>query len=155
MESGCAVRRAALCCALGAALACPPLTTAADYSTPDYYVSANVNPYTTAGPITIVFSSANLSDVAAAATTVQFSIARRSDPTKKSLLGQASVRALERWETLNQTVSFPLPGGLPVGTIGMQLTSNINPAHGNGEVKTTNNITTSNFDAVVAAAPAP
>src|SRR5262245_22138541 len=128
MQSGYAVRRAALCCALVAALAYPPLTTAADYSTPDYYVSADVKPYTTSGPISITFSSANLSDVSAAATTVQFSVAQRSNPAKKTLLGQASVPALSRWQTVTQTVSFPPPGGLPVGTIGMQLTSNINPS---------------------------
>src|SRR4030095_3754968 len=154
MESGCAVRRAALCCALVGALACPPLTTAADYSAPDYYVSANVTPYTTSGPITIVFSSANLSDVAAAATTVQFSVAQRAKNGKKIHLGQASVRALGRWETLNQTVSFPLPGGLPVGTVGMKLICNINPARGNGEVKTANNINKSNFNTMGTSVPA-
>src|SRR5262249_3719626 len=88
-------------------------------------------------------------------TTVQFSVAQRSSPAQKTLLGTVPISALSRWQTLTQTVSFPVPSGLPVGTIGMQLTSNINPSRGNGEVKTGNNITTSNFDVVVAAATAP
>ncbi|HEV8718315.1 MAG TPA: CARDB domain-containing protein [Candidatus Binatia bacterium] len=146
--------RAALCCVLVGALGRPPQAAAEDYSTPDYYVSADVKPYTTAGPITVVYSSSNLSDVSAAATVVEFSVARQSTPAQKSVLGRASVPALARWASVTKTASFPLPGGLPVGTNEMKIFCNINPSHGNGEVKTANNLTTNSFEAVVTTASA-
>lgn len=155
MKCSYVVRRTALCCALVGALVHPQPTAAASYSTPDYSVSANVQPYTTSGPITIVYSTSNLSDVSAPATTVEFSAAPSNDPSKISVLGQAPVPALERWASKSQTVSFPLPCGLSVGTMGMRLSANINPARGNGEVKTTNNVTVSGFSAVVTSAPLP
>jgi pectate lyase len=145
------VRRAVLCCALVSPLVCPQPATA-DYSTPDYSITANVTPYTTPGPITIAYSAANLSDVSAPATTVEFSAAPQSNPSQSTVLGQVSLPAIARWGHATGTISFPIPGRLPVGTIGMRLTSNINPARGNGEVKTANNITSSGFSAVVTSA---
>ena len=155
MEFSAVVRRAALCSACVGSLVSPRHATAASYSTPDYSVNANVSPYTTSGPITIVFSVSNLSDVSAPATTVEFSAAPVSNLANSSVLGQASVSALGPWSSTTKTVSFPLPSWLPVGTLGMRLTANVNPTHGNGEVKTANNSVTSSFSAVVTATSQP
>jgi hypothetical protein len=134
-------------------LCLPPADASTSYSTPDYSINANVKPFTTSGPITIEYSVSNLSDVTAAATSVEFSTAPLDTPAQSVILGQAAVPALNRWSSVTQTVSFPLPGGLKTGTTAMRLTANVNPARGNGEVKGQNNITYSSFNAQVESPP--
>src|SRR5262249_109508 len=63
--------------------------------------------------------------------------------------GQVAVPPLAPWETITQTVSYPMPVGLPVGATSMQLAAQINPSGGNGEVKTSNNSDFNHFEAVV------
>lgn len=121
MESSRFVRRAALSCALATTLVCPRQTTAGA-SAPDYTVKVTVQPFTTSGPITIVYVCRNRGRAQAAPTTVKFTAAPHTAPTAKTVLGQAPVPALGPEASLTQTVAFPLPGGLPVGTTNLSLT---------------------------------
>ena len=105
---------------------------AEDYSTPDYYIVADVTPYSTSGSITIRYSSANLSDVSAPATVVDFSTAPEDNSGNVTVLGQVAVPPLAPWETITQTVSYPMPVGLPVGATSMQLAAQINPSGATG-----------------------
>ncbi|HKA52366.1 MAG TPA: hypothetical protein VKJ47_01755, partial [Candidatus Binatia bacterium] len=138
-------RRAVLCCALVGALVCPRQAVA-DYTAPDYYVSADPTPYIATTALTITFSASDLSDVPTPGTTVAFSMALASDPSQTWVLGQADVPAIDPWQYVTQTVTFPLPANSPAGTTDMQLIANINPGGGNGEVQTDNNVTTTGFE---------
>lgn len=150
MECRSWLRRAAPGAVVGALLCSS--ATAASYPVPDYSVNANVTPFTTSGPITISFSTSNLSDVAAPATIVEFSVAPAGNPATRSVLGQAPAPALNRWSSASQTVSFPIPAWVPVGNTPMRLTATINPQHGNGETRTDNNSVTTSFATQLASA---
>ncbi|HEV8718312.1 MAG TPA: CARDB domain-containing protein [Candidatus Binatia bacterium] len=148
-------RRAVWCYVLIGALVCPRQAVAADYSSPDYYVSANVTPYYATTAVTIEYSASNLSDVAAPATTVTFSMVAADDSSPAWDLGQSDVPAIDPWQDVTQTVTFPLPAGLPVGTTDMRLIANINPTGDNGEVATDNNVDNSGFGTEIADSAAP
>ena len=149
-------RHAALGGALAAALLCPRPAAAQDYAAPDYYVSADPTPYFATTALTVTFSASDLSDAPAPGTTVAFFMALASDPSQTWDLGQAEVPAIDPWQYVTQTVTFPLPADAPTGTTDMQLIANINPGGDNGEVQTDNNIAMAGFelDAADASVPA-